>query len=560
MTTIPHRSRARPLTVLVIGPSQNGKSTFINRLIGLAVNEVTLAKEGDGNFKCTSACTVYSLEVPLTDYKLVTMDDKDYELPDLKDEEKILGGAWWKKQTRMKYAIKPCKRHGPVIQLRLIDTPGLDDSEGKDFENMKDVLGTLNTMAQSPVKWEREIDALALVYNANSPFSYTFQKTLKDYQQCMPNLFGGLSVINTNFNVTAWAQKRQHLIREKLLGPSETSKTRIVKERRQEFSKILGLNPTHFFIDNKPKNSLMFDEWVSCNTISDILNFWSNSKPMPIGQMRLVKNDDMLAADKELQSLLNFSIGQWESEKRDVLKTVSKNEGMRSYFEQQHQELSDDLTRLEKDLEIYDNNSEFTIQKYTTQDDETAPALFAKWAFRVKIKNSFYVKEPKYGEFQVDAKDGVHDRWVSTSYDRSENSWTGQYQAKPGKIPRLTVRTFTTNRVFHQDTISSLRTQLRRTRASLAENEAKSEDLVEKKEGEKSQRLDTLVECITASKDMIEILGAESPPLDASFDEASRIRYSKSPGTVNATDLLNLVKIVKPNLENPLKEILRLRY
>jgi len=548
----------KPLSVLVIGPSQNGKSTFINRLVNLAVSPIDLAEEGDGNFKCTYHCTIYNFEVPLTDYKLVTIgDERDYDIPDLDDEEKFLSGAWWKKQTRTKCAIRPRRRHGPVIKLRLIDTPGLDDSDGKDYENMEDVLSTLNRLAQSPVKWEREIDALALVYNANGSFSYSFQKTLKDYERCMPNLFGGLSVINTNFSVTNWASKRQHLIREQLLGSTETSKIRIIKERRAEFAKILGRNPTHFFIDNKPKSNFMFDELVSCNTISDILNFWANSKPMEIGQMSLIKNENMIAIDKTLQSYLGFAINQWELEKREVLKTVSKDEQLRSFFEQTHQELSDDITRLEEELERYDNDSEYTINKYTTSDDASAPALFAKWAFRIKIRNAYYIKEPDYKEYQVEPSDGVNDKWTSHTFDHGDNSWTGHYQAKPGKLPRLTARSFTTNRVYHRDTISSLRSQLRRAKASLAENEQKTLELVENKAGPGNMKLDNLVDWITASKNLQEILGAESPPLDKSFDEASRARYSKSPSKISPMDLLNMITVTNPELVEPMKYVLR---
>ena len=464
-----------------------------------------------------------------------------------------MAGAWWKKQTKSRLAIKQRQSHGPCIRLRLIDTPGLDDSEGKEYENMKDVLGMLNTMAQSLIKEERDINALALVYNSNGSFSYSFQKTLKDYERSMPNLFGGLAVINTNFSVTALAQKRQHLIREHLLGSSETAKDRVVKERRAEFSKILGRNPAHFFIDNKPNSKYMYDELLSCNTISDILNFWANSKPMEIGQMRLVKNESMKAVDKRLQSYLSFAVGQWDAEKREVLKNVSKAEALQSHFEQQHQELSDDVTRIKSDLERYDNDSEYTIQTHTTTDNETAPMLVLKWAFRIK-KNSYYIKEPDYEEYKVQPQNGINSKWISHSFDHTSNSWTGNYEAKPGKIPYLTARSYTTNRVYHRDAISSLQSQLRRARASLAENESNS--AIYGQDADQNPRLETLVAWITASKDLIELLGAESPSLDTSFDEAARCRYQKPLNRKWHDDLLDMAKVVKPELEDPLKTIL----
>ena len=549
----------KPLTVLVIGPSQNGKSTFVNRLVNLATNEVSYAKEGDGNFKCTASCTIYDLDVPLTDYKLVNVQDgMDYNVPDLKEEDKFLGGAWWKKQTKAKYAIKPRKPHGPRIRLRLIDTPGLDDSEGKDYENLKEVLGTLNTMAKSPVKWEKEISAVALVYNANNAFSYSFQNIIKDYQRCMPNLFGGLAVINTNFSMTTWAQKRQNFVRDKILGDAETAKHYLLKERCKEFAKILGQKsstPTHFFIDNKPKNSFMFDEYVSCNTISDILNFWANSTPMEIGQMRLVKNDNMQAIDRVMQSLLNFAINQWEADKRDLLQHVSKEEALRSHFEQQHRELSDDISRFETDLARYDNDSEYTIQTYTTSDDASAPELFARWALRLKLKNAFYIDEPDYPEYQVDAQDGVNDRWTSRSFDYGSNSWTGYYEARPGKLPRLTARSYTTNRVIHRDAIARLRGDVRRARVRLAENDAMLA-LHAPPDGSQNPKLEALVGCIAAAKDLVEVLGQKEPPLDLSFDEAARSRYAKQPSIVGQADVLYMVRLAKPELERPLRAVL----
>ncbi|KAF9767673.1 hypothetical protein IL306_015133 [Fusarium sp. DS 682] len=63
--------------------------------------------------------------------------------------------ARWRKQMATKYAIEPCRPNALTIKIRLIDTPGLDESEGKDFENMSDVLRTLNQLAKSPQAWER---------------------------------------------------------------------------------------------------------------------------------------------------------------------------------------------------------------------------------------------------------------------------------------------------------------------------------------------------------------------------------------------------------------------
>ena len=108
--------------------------------------------------------------------------------------------------------------------------------------------------------------------------------------------------------------------------------------------------------------------------------------------------------------------------------------------------------------------------------------------------------------------------------------------------------------MYHRDAISSLRSQLRRARASLAENESNA--TIYAQEGDLNPRLETLVAWITSSKDLIELLGAESPPLDTSFDEAARRRYHKPPNRISHDDLLDMVKVSKPELEAPLRMIL----
>lgn len=92
MTVLPRS--ADPVTVLVIGPFQNGKTTFIDRLIELAVDKIPFGEEGGGSFKCTTKCGFYNLEIPLTDYFLRDRaSSKAYKVPNITDEESILKDA-----------------------------------------------------------------------------------------------------------------------------------------------------------------------------------------------------------------------------------------------------------------------------------------------------------------------------------------------------------------------------------------------------------------------------------------------------------------------------------
>lgn len=64
------------------------------------------------------------------------------------------------------------------------------------------------------------------------------------------------------------------------------------------------------------------------------------------------------------------------------------------------------------------------------------------------------------------------------------------------------------------------------------------------------------MEWITAAKDLSEVLQAERPPLDKSFDEAARKRYKKSPNKIEPEDLFDTVTGMKPVILRPLRDVL----
>ena len=142
------------------------------------------------------------------------------------------------------------------------------------------------------------------------------------------------------------------------------------------------------------------------------------------------------------------------------------------------------------------------------------------------------------------------------TFDHSENTWKGKYEADPGKVPRLTARSFTTSRVYYRNEISSLKSQLRRAKSSLAENESNREIHAADYVGGQNSKLEKLGEWITAAKDLNEVLRAERPPLDTSFDEAARKRYRKSPNKIKPEDLFDTVKGMKPAIIKPLRDVL----
>jgi hypothetical protein len=182
--------------------------------------------------------------------------------------------------------------------------------------------------------------------------------------------------------------------------------------------------------------------------------------------------------------------------------------------------------------------------------------LFGRWIIRKKVKGTYHIKENEYEEYDVEPQNGVNDRWTSYSFDYDSNSWTGDYEAKPGKVPSLVARSYTTNRVKYRDRISELKADLRRTRDSLAEINVNIETYCSSDTKGKNPKLDRLVEQITEAKDLYELLGKRNPSLDKGFDEAARVRYRKDVTKISPRDLFDMVRGVKPMLEQPLRSVL----
>ncbi|KAF5021792.1 hypothetical protein F66182_6167 [Fusarium sp. NRRL 66182] len=559
-----------PVKVLLVGPSQNGKTTFINRLIKIAANKVEMGKEGNKTKSCTAKVTEYYVEVPTSDYMLVDKETSlDFEVPDLAmDEEKILSGNRWKKMTSVKYNIRLQDPNAPYLKLHLIDTPGLDDSKGRDFENMEDVLSTLNRHAQSKEPWMRQLNAIVLVYNANNAFSSSFQDIIKYYHQCMPNLFGTMAVVNTHFDLVNLSQKRQHLIRDGFLNKTDNARRRILKGRAEDFKKLhgQGLDPTHFFIDNRPPERSAYAELLSRNTISDIIMYLhaSTDSPMPITQMRIVKSQEMQTIDAKLQRGLEVAISSWSETLAEIRASDATNavELLRSEIQQNKEFLSNAIARCSADLSRWDNDTRWELTPHMTSHSPSGAKLFFKGSiFRQKITGTINVTEDEHDEFWVTTHDGPTGSWLDYHWETSPRKWIGNYEGKPGKSPSLLAKSWTTNRVKYKNDIAKARRELRAFEATLAEKEKTWEQKFSKipatSKTDTDRKLEELVSWIETSKHLAEILSQKSPPIDTGFNAAARRRYGKLPSQIGTEDLYEFVRAAALDFElvKPLKRV-----
>lgn len=527
---------SRPITVLVIGPTQNGKSTFINEVRSLASDPGPEAKVGDGNFSCTKSCRMWDLDVPTTQYKLVSLrTGADVDIP--KDEE-LLFGKIWRSSSPTKCRLEPIDPSGPRIRLRLIDTPGLDDTDGRDAENIAALAECLAALAHTEYP---KVSALLFVCDANSAFSDSFQRTYQYYQTAMPNLFGGLAILNTKFTVATWAEKREFF---GFQLPQESAKEREMNERRSAFSKLFNRNPHHFFIDSVPNPGRLFEELITLNTIAEIFNFIGGRGEMEIGQMLFPKTDKMIAVDARVKYLLTGVKSQWETECRRLVDEMnSETQRQLAANDREKKECDDDVEWHQKELERYDNSSEFTLDKYTNEDDPSLWQRLQKIVLLSKFKNSMSIKE-NYDRFDVEPIDGIHSSWTSHTFDKTTKTWTGHYEANVGHSPRVTARSYTQNRYYYADSIKEINRKL----AKYAQRLDRLSEKISNQKTPVNPKVGQLNSRIGACERLLKLLSNPCPPLKEGFDDAARTRYAKTADKITFDDVVAMVKIHEPGL------------
>ena len=534
---------AQPINVLLVGPSQNGKSTFINLLRGLARNpQCEHATEGEGTKKCTTEPKTYELELPRTAYKLVNVaDGLAIELPD--NIMELL--SWWRRKD---LKIQPKDYDGQYMKLRLIDTPGLDDNEGRDADgaNLLAVLRYLSKLSESADPTKRYISCLILITNANNPFSDAFQQIVRHYKRCMPNLFGTLAVINTNFSVQELKKRSNRLANlvNGLIPPvDESPEITIMRERRQAFTNIFHIDPLHFFIDSKPNAKRPLEKLLTQNTISNILEHLSLQGAMQITHMRLIKFPSMLAIDTFLTDSLQTAKRVWEIEHGRILKHASSKTKTRAHLVEITSGLEAEIEDIDLDLDRYDSDVEYNLKNYTSQDEISLPAMLLKLITFSTWKNTMNIKEDVW-PFEVCTEDKADARWIEWSMDTESKSWTGRYEANFGAVPLLRARSFTRNKYFFASEIERLRKKKENIEIRLAKNEVARGELEEitNEESSGDNRITLLGGWISKAEKLMKALQVKEISLNQGFTREAQERYGKRLDEVSSEDLLQVAR------------------
>lgn len=438
------------VTIVLLGLSQAGKSTFVNWLRRISQTPSDEALEGNGNKACTKKCGVWEMKIQLSDYKLVDCSpvSKDIQLPTKERDLLREKGRWTNANSR----LVPTTPNARVVTFRVTDTPGLDDGDQDDSKNITEVLGTMN-------QWLRETDnptvnGIVFLISATSAFSSSFQELFKYYNRCMPDLFGGLIMVNTKFSVKTSKGMRRQLEESNEIEDSEAARARISQQRRFDFAGLLGRNPPHWHLDSKPDPEDNLEVLLSLNSTIDLLRVVASQEPSKINHMNYVKMTGDKSVDAKIIMLVKDKKHFWWMKRKLIMDKSSAKKKLYVNNQERLLEYEQKICDLDTELSNVDHEEWVTLNMdHTPLTDDvgwfTKATRMTKWGGVAKRK---FVNE-KYDFYQVDFLDNDTSKWEKSEKEPGTDAYIGFYKASRGSFPLLYTRSKTRSSVKNLEDI-----------------------------------------------------------------------------------------------------------
>ncbi|KAK0741548.1 hypothetical protein B0T18DRAFT_449860 [Schizothecium vesticola] len=436
------RDAPKPVNILILGETQNGKSTLIKQLGVYSKKRDNDIGIGNGNLSCTTEVGIYSLATKLRTYYLADRSGrkiKDTKLSDLVDYTDDDAAA---------VANVP-EHDGKVFHFDLIDTPGLDDSDGNDMEIMANIIGRVSEVGY--------LNALVYVRSVDKPFGESFNRFYEYLGRCMPMLFNGLIVAHTRYTVD----------RE---DEAQSAGRDFKKDRREAFRRATRCRDdlTHIFMDNDPDPDMPFEVVQSYNACQTLLDLARSQRSIDVANnIRLLKAPNMINMDTHvilaltrqsthLKVRLASELAAASKAKTQVLRTKREIARLRARAEEHAAELAQ-----------LDTDEEIVLGRKTVAEDYTLGTFFLEAQLWLDKRDVSYDSDCTIS--RVVKTTGTGCRWRDE--DTRGTAWRATLSSMIFRSISGSATFYTSSRLKHQSEIAQLRGRLRDANDAAAHHE-----------------------------------------------------------------------------------------
>ncbi|KAF9295280.1 hypothetical protein BGZ88_002427 [Linnemannia elongata] len=266
--------------VLLIGQSQSGKSTLLEAIKQYADIRYTadLSRIGRGNIAHTSQPRVEEIVTCLPIYKIYETNGQGRQEIDMEH--------YWEETAFDDFRALLKRKDGDGLEViaegstslsrfRIIDTPGLDDSENRDIEILGRIFSTLSRLGH--------LHLVVITDSHGTTLAPGYKAALQTYSTLFSTMHGLMVFAMTNI-----PNKRQH--------PADSSLDGKLLERSNIIFGIMGRRFPLFKIDCNLREHRPFDTCLTRNIIRDILATATIKTPVEL-KMQVHKTPSMKQVD-----------------------------------------------------------------------------------------------------------------------------------------------------------------------------------------------------------------------------------------------------------------------
>ncbi|KLU91323.1 hypothetical protein MAPG_09844 [Magnaporthiopsis poae ATCC 64411] len=358
-----------PTNVLLIGCTQHGKSSVIRSLYdyaghGQAGDAVKIGSHG--NSSTTKECSVYPLTVKLREHflkdvngKALSIDNADEvgDAEDLADEYYPAPSQDGDNDTggEMASAIRHETTHtGEHLHLRLIDTPGLDDSDGgpkaardggantthMNVEDEKHKMAIYRAIAEAG-----SINSVCFIVSSEANLGATLPRILREYKELFRamGVGGNTHVLHTRVNQYDMWNKMQ-------TRPHAVS------------TAICDWTAPHALINNLPDGVVA--EYLAQTSLAGLLKRIALDSPQPVPDLGYPKSHAHRAMEAQIRDAMQAGLAGWQHKIKQEQKQIDELEIQRVGLEARHSKQMDIWRELNSEYERLDTCDEVEIRDF----------------------------------------------------------------------------------------------------------------------------------------------------------------------------------------------------
>ncbi|KAF9111116.1 hypothetical protein BGX27_005375 [Mortierella sp. AM989] len=416
--------------VLLLGRTQAGKSTFVEALRKYADQSVTVNERmiGNGNYSHTDITRTQTIYTDLPQYEIM----ETTTMSGVPSTQELDYRRFIQRQDPDDYLDAINKKRGmEMVQIaetlpyrccfNIIDTPGLDDTEGRDEKHVWNIYAKLRQV---------QTVHLVLFLVSGNVMTPSLQKAIQCYGDVFPELKSVISFVHTQTDYLK-------------LHPTQTEFHAQIEAEKKILQKLMRhqSNFLHFTIDCNLKTTRPIRNCMTQNILHDILALATRNQPVAIRMLMINKTPRMKETDRYLWKRL-------EGEYLVRLETLSQKsrdesrilQDLRS-IESKVREVDNDILKINEWLRIY-NVEDYDVL-YEQLDSQS-------WG----VVKQRHIRTMEYSNWSV-AIDKV-DYWIHNMKKKDErggqgrNEWSVSYKRNSHKDGYFQVKLYAKrNNIYH---------------------------------------------------------------------------------------------------------------